>query len=199
MSLSPKQEQFCREYLIDLNATQAAIRAGYSARSADVTASRLLGNAKVQENIARLKLARAERVEVTADAVIREMARIAFAPYRKFIRIGSDGDPFIDLREATPEDLDLIESIQCEDYLDGRGEDARTVRKVKIKMYDRQKALDGLARHLGLFIDRREISGPGGGPIETKERPNLTRLSTDRLRQLAAILTDADDESPHAG
>jgi len=68
--LTPKQAQFCQEYLIDLNATQAAIRAGYSKNGAEVTGCKLLTNAKVARLIQELKDARSERTEITADYVL---------------------------------------------------------------------------------------------------------------------------------
>lgn len=71
--LTPKQEAFVREYLVDLNATQAAIRAGYSAKTANVAGARLLANAKVAEAVAEAKTKRAERVQVTADWVLERL------------------------------------------------------------------------------------------------------------------------------
>jgi hypothetical protein len=69
--LRPKQERFCREYIVDLNATGAARRAGYSGKTADVQGPRLLGNVRVAARIAELQAATAERLDVTADDVIR--------------------------------------------------------------------------------------------------------------------------------
>lgn len=73
MALTPKQEAFCREYLIDLNATQAAIRAGYSEKTAQEQSSRLLSNVMVKEYIQRGMEDRAERVQVTADDVLNDI------------------------------------------------------------------------------------------------------------------------------
>lgn len=75
--MNPKQQRFCEEYLIDLNGKQAAIRAGYSERSAEVTASRLISNAKVSARIAELKAARVERTEITADYVLTGLKEVA--------------------------------------------------------------------------------------------------------------------------
>src|SRR5690606_3575297 len=77
--LTPKQERFCREYLIDLNATQAAIRAGYAEGSAKVTASRLLSNANVAARLAQLQEKTARKLEISAETVARELALLAFA------------------------------------------------------------------------------------------------------------------------
>ncbi len=75
--LTDKQEQFCREYLIDLNAKQAAIRTGYSAKTAEVQGSRLLSNAKVASRISELKAQRVERTEITADYVLSGLKEVA--------------------------------------------------------------------------------------------------------------------------
>lgn len=77
--LTDRQARFCEEYLIDLNATQAAIRAGYSEKTANEQGARLLANVSVQEKIAELKAERAKRTEMTQDSVIQELAAVAHA------------------------------------------------------------------------------------------------------------------------
>ena len=75
--LTPRQDRFVHEYLVDLNATQAAVRAGYAMRSADVTASRLLGNAKVGAAVRHLQGQTQERLEITRDTVVQGLHREA--------------------------------------------------------------------------------------------------------------------------
>lgn len=77
--LTDRQARFCEEYLIDLNATQAAIRAGYSEKTANEQGARLLANVSVQEKIAKLKAERAKRTEMKQDSVIQELAAVARA------------------------------------------------------------------------------------------------------------------------
>lgn len=77
--LTDRQARFCEEYLIDLNATQAAIRTGYSEKTANEQGARLLANVSVQEKIAELKAERAKRTEMTQDSVIQELAAVARA------------------------------------------------------------------------------------------------------------------------
>lgn len=84
-SLTPKQQRFVQEYLVDLNGKQAAIRAGYSERRAEVTASELLANRKVSEVVAARQKSRAERVEITADSVLKELQTIAAADPRELV------------------------------------------------------------------------------------------------------------------
>ena len=76
MKLTPKQARFIEEYLVDLNATQAAIRAGYAERSATVTASKLLTKANIQEAIQIAQLARSERTQITVDKVLEDIELI---------------------------------------------------------------------------------------------------------------------------
>ena len=76
--LTPKQSAFVEEFAIDMNATQAAIRAGYSAKTAKEQATRLLSNVYVAAEIARGRAARSERTGITADRVLQELARVAF-------------------------------------------------------------------------------------------------------------------------
>jgi phage terminase small subunit len=82
--LTPKQSLFVEEYLIDLNGKQAAIRAGYAAKAAEVQASRLLRNAKVRVALEDAMQARSKRTTVTTDRVITELARVALANVRDF-------------------------------------------------------------------------------------------------------------------
>ena len=86
--LTPKQSTFVAEYLVDLNATQAAIRAGYSEKTANEQGSRLLANVKITDAIADAMANRAERTEITQDRVLRELARLGFSDLRKTMTQG---------------------------------------------------------------------------------------------------------------
>ena len=77
--MTDKQARFCEEYMIDLNATQAAIRAGYSPKTAQEQSARLLSNVMVQNRLAQLQAEQSRRTGVSADRVVRELAKIAFA------------------------------------------------------------------------------------------------------------------------
>lgn len=149
---NPKRERFCQEYLIDLNGAQAAIRAGYAEKNAARQAYQMLtGDKKVQARVSELQAERAKRTEIDQDSVLTEMAKIAFGGLGKYVNVTTAGDPFVDLSQCSEDDLNLLSEITIEDYVDGRGEDARDVRKTKIKTIDKLSALDKLARHLGLY------------------------------------------------
>src|SRR4051812_34314880 len=96
MPLSQKEELFCREFLLDLNASAAARRAGYAERYVNRIAYRLMSKVDIQERIAELKRERAERVQVEADDVLRELSLIAFSD------IGDPGGGILDFSGDEP-------------------------------------------------------------------------------------------------
>lgn len=168
--LTPKQLRFVEEYLIDLNATQAATRAGYSEKTAAEQGARLLINVKVAEAIAEAQSKRSERTEITQDMVLRELAKIGFSNMKNYIGITKDGDPFMNLSTLTDDKAAALSEVTVEDFMDGRGEDARDVRRIRFKLYDKRAALVDIGRHLGMFKEKVELTGKDGGPIETKSK-----------------------------
>ena len=150
-TLTPKQQVFATEYLIDLNATQAAIRAGYSGKTAESQASRLLRNVKVKERIQELADKRAERTQITSDKVLEEIAKIAFSNIADYIEIQEDGTVQIDLSKLNRGKAAALSSVTVDEIKDGR--------RIKLNMCDKLKALDQLGRHLKLFTDRIEHDG----------------------------------------
>lgn len=164
--LTPKQARFVEEYQIDLNATQAAIRAGYSEKTAKEQASRLLTNVNVQEEVQKAMESRSERTQVTADMVIGELAKIGFADIRNAVAWGATpGQPESD--DFEPNGLNiypvaLIPSAKIDDDTAAAvSEISLTQTGVKIKMYDKKSALDSLGRHLGIFTDKTEVTHKG--------------------------------------
>lgn len=159
MSLTDKQARFVDEYMVDLNATQAAIRAGYSPKTAGDIGRQLLRKTPVALAIAERQRALSERTGVTAERVIEELAKIGFANMLDYMRSNSDGDPYLDFSQLTREQAAALAEVTVEDFKDGRGEDARDVRRVKFKLHDKRAALVDLGKHLGLFKERVEHSG----------------------------------------
>jgi phage terminase small subunit len=123
--LTPKQARFVEEYLIDLNATQAARRAGYSARTANEQGCRLLANVSVADAIAAAQNRRAQRTEVSADRVVAELAKIGFANMGDYLRANEGGDPYLDFSALTRDQTAVLQEVTVEDYVEGRGELAR--------------------------------------------------------------------------
>ncbi len=154
--MTPKQQRFVDEYMIDLNATAAAKRAGYSEDTAAEQASRLLKNVKVSAAVAERRAKMSERLEITAERVLRELALIGFANMHDYIRLTDDGDAYVDLSALSRDQAAAINEVTVEDFKDGRGEDARDVRRIKFKLSDKRAALVDLGRHLKLFTDVTE-------------------------------------------
>lgn len=148
--LSEKQQRFVDEYLIDLNATQAAIRAGYSAKRASEIGYQLLQKTTVQNAIAEKMAERSRRTGVNQDRVVLELARIAFL--RMTDVVDSEGQ----IREgAIEDDLSCIESIK---YKHSETDSGSSVER-EVKAASKIKALELLGRHLGMFKDKIEVSG----------------------------------------
>lgn len=154
--LTAKQKKFVEEYLIDLNATQAAIRAGYSPNTAQEQSSRLLSNVMVKNEIDKAMAERSRRTGINQDRVLRELAKIAFV----------NPNDVINFRDATvkmtsEENLAAIASIKVKEM---PGEYGNATER-EVKLYDKLRALDLLGRHLGMFKDKIEINGDMGVKI----------------------------------
>ncbi|MFR9710750.1 terminase small subunit [Paenibacillus sp. MB22_1] len=233
MALTPKQQLFVKEYLIDLNATQAAIRAGYSKKTANEQGARLLAKASIQDALQEAMNKRAEKVEITAEQVLQRWIDIAYADpneiahfrrvccrycfgiehqyqwidqeeyeaaveaikeeaanskKKKPVKIPSAAggygfDPQLrphpkcpkchgegigqlhinDTRDLSPRAKALFAGIKA------------TTAGIEIKFHDQDKALENIARHLGMFKDKLEIGGEGGGPLQVVFDGGMTK------------------------
>lgn len=165
--MTEKQKQFCHEYLIDLNATQAAIRAGYSEKNADKIGHELLGKTRVNELIQKLMAERSERTEITQDRVLKELAAIAFANATDFVQVtekplyNSDGEKMLDNSGK----IIMIPDVEITETEKLRPEQKKAIASIKqgrngieVKLNDKTKALELLGRHLGMWNDKQEIN-----------------------------------------
>lgn len=158
--LSDKQERFCREYLRDLNATQAAIRAGYSKRSAEMQASRLLRNDKVKKFLETNSKKIADKLEISAERVLNELAKLAFYDARKMF--DDDGNPI----HISRLDDNAAASIVGVEVVTRGNDDHGYADIMKVKLADKKGALELLGKHLKLFTDKVEHTGKDGAPLE---------------------------------
>lgn len=154
MSLNEKQQRFVQEYLVDLNATQAAIRAGYSAQTARQQASRLLSDDDISAAISNAQKEVAQKHGITVDRIVSELALLGFSNMQDYMRSTPGGDPFLDFSALTREQAAALTEVTVEDYTEGRGEDAREVKRVKFKLADKRAALVDLGKHLGMFQEK---------------------------------------------
>lgn len=160
MALNPKQHRFVDEYLCDLNATQAAIRAGYSEKTAASQGERLLRNVEIQTALQERMKAREQRTEITQDRVLTELAKIGFFDVRKLFH--GDGSPksIADLDDAT------AAAVAGLDVVNIGNQDAGIGQVMKYKIADKRAALVDIGRHLGMFPGKLELTGKDGGPVE---------------------------------
>ena len=168
MALTKKQKLFCEEYLIDLNATQAAIRAGYSPETAGAIGAENLKKPQIQKAIAKAMADRSRRTGVNADRVLMELAKIAFVNAADVI----DAEDATLKEDAIAEDLAAVQSVKVKTF----GEDGV---EREIKLADKIKALELLGRHLGMFNDRLRLDA---------------KLDTGKLD---SILAQLKDEAPN--
>lgn len=196
-TLNDKQRRFVEEYLVDANATQAAIRAGYSEASAYSQAHDLLKKPDVQAAIQAGRARLSERTGITAERVLAEIARIGFSDLRKAVRWGStvavpwghkdaeldeNGSPF---KAHTP--IALVDSSEIDDDTAAAIAEVRQTKEgLAIKLHDKLGALDKLAKHLGLYApEKHEHTGKDGAAIAVDLTPN------DRARRIAFALAKA--------
>lgn len=168
--LTAKQRAFVREYLIDLNATQAAIRAGYSEDTARSIGAENLTKPDVVAAVEAAMKLRSERTQITADMVLKELAKIGFSDIRRAVKWQS----WLITEEDNPEGGDTVvfktivtNNVQLVSSEDIDDETAAAVSEIsqnatgglKIKLHDKRAALVDIGKHLGMFTDRVQLSG----------------------------------------
>ncbi|WP_046901038.1 terminase small subunit [Gluconobacter oxydans] len=145
--LNEKQARFVEEYLVDLNATQAAIRAGYSEKTAGQFAFGLLKKIEIQSAISEGQKARSARTKISQDRVIQEIARLGLSDVRKLF---NDGGRLLQPHEWDDDTAAAVASIEVDQRKEpGEGGEQYTV--TKIKAWDKNAALEKLCKHLGLY------------------------------------------------
>lgn len=152
--ITPKQSAFVQEYLVDMNATQAALRAGYSQKTAAKIGHELLRKSAIVEAINRAMASRAERTQVTADRVLTELGHIGFSNIKNLF----DKDGNLLPMHMLPDDV--AASVASVDVVTSRipGSDPAEVQHtVKIKLWSKPEALGLLGKHQKLFTDRIEV------------------------------------------
>lgn len=155
MALSPKQQRFIAEYLIDLNASQAAIRAGYSKKNPNVVGPRLLAQVGIAEAIAAAQAKHLEKAELNATRVLEEYRRLAFADLRSFFDADGNLKRVQDLSADQGSVLASFEVVKK----NAEAGDGKIDTIHKFKIWDKTRALESLAKHFGLLTEKVEHSG----------------------------------------
>lgn len=171
--MNPKQERFVAEYLKDLNATQAAIRAGYTAKWAEKNAHRLTGNDGIKAAIERGTRKQLEKSELSASRILEELRRLALVDMREFFDTHGN---LKSIKDLTPEQGSCLASVEVvvKNLVAGDGQ----VDMVhKVKAWDKVRALEMLAKHFKLLVDRVEVTGD----------EELVRLLQSARKRAAAV------------
>lgn len=179
--LTPKQRAFVREYLIDLNATQAAIRAGYSEKTAYSIGEENLRKPEIAAAIETAMKNRAERTDITADRILKELAKIGFADIRKAIKWqgtlvteedNSDGGDTLVIKNVVTNNVTLISSEEIDDETAAAISEIsqNSTGGIKLKLHDKRAALVDMGKHLGMFTEKVQLSGDANNPVHVIER-----------------------------
>ncbi len=190
--MTPKQQRFVEEYLIDLNATQAAIRAGYSKKTARAVGSENLTKPDIRAAVAEAQQARSERTKIDADWVLKRLAGEATADLAELYDKNGGLKPIADWplvwRQGLVAGLDVDE-----EFADGK----KLGQVTKMKLSDRIKRIELIGRHVDVqaFAERHEHTGKAGGPVEISDMSKLEKAMTIGFAlQLAAKIKDAKDQ-----
>ncbi|MBN7576006.1 terminase small subunit [Clostridium sp. 2-1] len=172
--LTEKQKLFCDEYLIDLNVTQAAIRAGYKAKYADSQAYKLLDNTEIKDYIDKRMKDRQERTEITQDIILEELRRIALAKPTDFFEVEDMGQykrvNIVPTKDIPEDKIGAIASIK------------QGANGIEVKLHDRLKALELIGRHLGMFKDKVEITD-GNSSVNVNIDDMLNEIKKDNFKK----------------
>ncbi len=170
--MNERQRCFVREYLVDLNGAQAARRAGYAEGNADKTACRLLKKPEIAALVAQGREQRAAKRQISADRVMEELGRMAFADIRRFIDWGPEGVTLRDKAALDGDDAAAIADVE------GKGSNGQIGR---LKLYDKLAALNALARHLGMTGGKTAL-----GPVDSsRDRRDANAILRERLLKIA--------------
>lgn len=163
--LTPKQQRFAREYLVDLNATQAAVRAGYSEKTAKQIGSRLLTNVDLQAEIQRLGRKSAAKLEITRESIMQELAAVGFARASDFVRVETVEASRMGIHPITGEVVmlpagpqQLVRIVDTDEVPDDKAAALAGIKQgshgVEVKLHDKIRALELLGKAVGMFDSR---------------------------------------------
>ena len=180
--LSTKQQRFVDEYCVDFNGTQAAIRAGYSVKTANAQAARLLANVNIKKALEEKKTEIAEESKLKASDVIDELRKIAFSDITQVMSFSASKAKIKSSRKLSEDAKKIVASV------------SQTQAGLTVKLHDKVKALELLGRYLNLFTDRVEVEGRGIGLILNMNAPASESCEDSRV-EVERVLQDPDSDS----
>ncbi|MED3888158.1 terminase small subunit [Priestia aryabhattai] len=198
MKLTPKQQRFVEEYLVDLNATQAALRAGYSEKTARAIGQQNLTKLYIQQEIQKRMNKRSEKTEITAERILEELGAIAFQDVNNVVTIETREEKIRGklIKEATEEDPAVYEEkmrsyqhVIVKDTSELTPSQRKSIASIKegkygieVKFYDKIRAIELLGKHLSMFTEKVEHSG-----TVTNQNVDMSALGLEELRKLAKL------------
>lgn len=190
MKLTEKQKRFCDEYLIDLNATQAAIRAGYSPKGMNKRVTRMMANEGITNYIQQHMKDREKRTEITQDKVLKELAAIAFSNGSNYAKVvekkayNEKGEPIIDEETGQQLTYKVVDMVLTDELSDIDKKAIASIKRgkngIEVSTCDKVRALELLGRHLGMFTNKVEVSGNVNNPFENLTTEELIRLASGK-------------------
>ena len=180
--INDRERLFVREYLNDLNTAQAAIRAGYSPRSAPKHASRVFDRPRVKAAIEAAMAARATKLEITAEKVLREIAPMGLANIMDYFTPQEDGTAYVDLSGLTREQAVAIAEVQVEEFVSGSG--AARGEKGQGQAGDKSRNLEPIGKHLGMFARKAGEENANG----EEGKRNVELSDEDRAQEILRLL-----------
>ena len=192
--LNSKQERFCEEYLVDLNRTQAAIRAGYSEKTAGSIGSENLQKPEIESYIQVLMDKRSERTEITADRVLTEIGKMAFANMADYTYV-VDGALCASMDEVTRDQMAAIQEFTVDTRREYNSQDktSDTIEKFRFKLADKRSSLELLGKHLKLFTETHVHTGADGKDLFPSDEASISEAA----RRIAFSLKQAEQNMVH--
>ncbi len=170
-----KHEKFAQNIAKLQSQDAAYAAAGYKPNASH--ASRLARNGKVKARVAELVEKGAEKAEIDVAKVLAELAKIGFCNMLDYVGFTTEGDPFVTFANMSRDQAAAVKEITIEEFKDGRGDDARDVRKVSFKLADKRAALVDIGTHLKMFTQKVEHTGKDGADLIPVINLNGSRAS----------------------
>lgn len=186
MALTAKQELFCKEYIVDLNATQAAIRAGYSEKTAEIIGHENLRKPYIAKRVQQLIDKRSNKVEIKADDVLRYLDDVLHTSTTDIVTVVTkQGKRHLPNGDVEDIEYQTVEVRDTETLTAAQKAAIASIKQTKdgieVKLHDKTKIAELAMRHLGLLIERKEITGAGGEPIQLV----VAAMTDEELERLA--------------
>lgn len=179
--LNARQKSFVAHYIIDRNASKAAIAAGYARKGSNGTGSYLLSIPHIRAAVDKELLKLAANTELTAQMVLDEIKKLAFVDNTAVFKEDGSLLPFADMSDANRKS---IVGMETDEIFAGRGAGRKKIGVArKIKNADKLRALEMLAKHFKLLTDVTELSGKDGGPMVVLTMPSNGSEAADTLKE----------------